>query len=43
MEEDHKDLLEIGDGVTVQSRGIVSESVPHAGEWRHYEMENGHS
>ena len=42
MKEDHEDSLEVGYGGPVQGCVIVSESVPHRGEGRHYQVDYGH-
>ena len=42
VQEYHEDFLEVGDSGLVESSLVVSESVPHRGEWGHYQVDNGH-
>ena len=42
VKEHHEDSLEVGDGGSIQGRGIVSESVPHTRERGDYQVDNGH-
>ena len=42
VQEHHEDSLEVGDGGLVECCLVISESVPYAGKWGHYQVDNGH-